>query len=279
MLVLVPQPFPSDAANANVHDYEAFLPSVRRRPGELAFLGGSRLNEILQTVPPNGVTAEIQRSFLARAGKTLDDGARGFGELALLHFSEFSGHPYERAQPDHPLMLALADLAASRGAVVAVHLEAVPRDMALPAGLQSPPNPRQVPENIAAFERLLSHNPAAKIVWLHNGWDNTGQRTPELVSRLLAAHPNLFLALKFHHSKFPQNQMVSANGPNPAWMAVVRNFPDRFMIGSDSFFASGSSPAGTVFEPSPIVGFLGHLPPPMAQRIGTANAQRVYGLN
>jgi len=278
-LVLVPPPFPSVAANANAHDYEVFLPSIRRHPTELAFLGGSYLNAILQTTDPAAVSPEIRRSFLAHAAKVLDDGARGFGELALLHFSEFEGHPYERAAPDHPLLLALADLAAGRDAPIAVHMEAVEKDMDLPMGLASPPNPPRIPANIAAFERLLSHNPAARIVWLHNGWDNTGQRTPQFVHRLMAVHPNLALALKFQRSRFPQNQVMAPGGPNPAWLAVIRSYPDRIIIGSDSFFASPDNRAGMIFQPQPIVAFLGRLPQPLAEQVGHLNAARLYGLD
>jgi hypothetical protein len=278
-LVLVPPPFPSVTANANAHDYEVFLPSVRRHPGELAFLGGSHLNAILQGTDPASVGPDIRRSFLARAGKVIDDGARGFGELALLHFSEFDGHPYERVAPDHPLLLALADLAASRNAPIAIHMEAVERDMDLPAGLASPPNPPRVAANIAAFERLLSHNPAARIVWLHNGWDNTGQRSPQLVQRLMAAHPNLTLALKFQRSRFPQNQVMAAGGANPGWLSVIHAYPNRIVIGSDSFFASADSRAGTIFQPQPIVAFLARLPPGLAEQVGSLNAARLYALD
>jgi len=197
----------------------------------------------------------------------------------LLHFSEFDGHPYERIAPDHPLLLALADLAASRNALIAVHMEAVEKDMDLPPGLASPPNPPRVTATIGAFERLLSHNPTTRIVWLHNGWDNTGQRTPQLVQRLLAAHPNLSLALKFQRSRFPQNQVMAPGGPNPDWLALIRSYPDRIVIGSGSFFAGPDSRAGTIFQPQPIVALLGRLPQPLAAQVGHLNAARLYTLD
>ena len=57
--------------------------------------------------------------------------------------------------------------------------------MPLPSHLKSPPNPPRLHANIAAFERLLAHNPRAKIIWDHAGWDNTGYRTADLCRRLL----------------------------------------------------------------------------------------------
>jgi hypothetical protein len=46
----------------------------------------------------------------------------------------------------------LADIAAEHGVPIDLHMEAVPEDMALPAGLKSPPNPPQLHANIAALQ-------------------------------------------------------------------------------------------------------------------------------
>ena len=232
----------------------------------------------MQATEPGRITPDIRAKFLAQAQRTLADGARGFGELAILHLSEFNGHPYESIAPDHPLLLDLADLAASRNSMIAVHMEAVERDMASPSTLATPPNPRTLLENISAFQHLLAHNPGARIVWLHAGWDNTGQRTPELTRRLMGMHPNLFLTLKFQHSHFPGNAVLTPGGPNPNWMALVRDYPDRIMIGTDSFFASSSSRVGGIFEPQPVLSLLSRLPSPLALRIGSQNADRIYNL-
>lgn len=279
VLVLVPQPFPYEGANPNAHDYDVFLNSVKRNPGQLAFLGGAKLNAMLQSTDPKAVTDQIRRQFMAQAVKTLDDGARGFGELAVLHFSEFEGHPYEGVQPDHPLLLELTDLAAARNAVVAIHMEMVEHDMDLPKGLASPPNPPRLTENISAFERLISHNQNAKIVWLHNGWDNTGQRTPELVGRLMATHPNLSLALKFHRSRFSQNGLIIGAGLNPGWNNIMQTYSDRVMIGSDSFFAGPANLAGAKFEPQPMMVLLSRLPSPLLEKVAFQNAERIYDLS
>jgi len=53
------------------------------------------------------------------------------------------------------------------------------------------PNPASLHENITAFRRLLDHNPRARIVWVHAGWDLTGERTVALMRSLLEAHRNL----------------------------------------------------------------------------------------
>lgn len=51
-----------------------------------------------------------------------------------------------------------------------IHMEAVPDDMPLPLGLNPSHNPGILKANISAFERLLSHNRKAKIIWAHAGW-------------------------------------------------------------------------------------------------------------
>src|SRR5260370_38218503 len=79
---------------------------------------------------------------------------------------------------------------------IELHMEAITRDMPFPnAELAGPPNPANLKENISAFERLLDHNPQARIVWIHAGWDFTGERTVPLTRRLLEKHPNLYMSV------------------------------------------------------------------------------------
>ncbi len=116
-------------------------------------------------------------------------------------------------------------------------MEAVPQDMPLPAGLKSPPNAPRLHANIAAFERLLSHNPRAKIIWAHLGSDNTGYRTVELDRRLLLAHPNLYMEIKTDPQSHGLNYPLAADGKlKPEWLQLFTDFPDRFVIGSDQHY-------------------------------------------
>ena len=177
----------------------------------------------------------MEKKFKERAEAILAAGAVGFGEMAAEHFP--SSTPYEFAPPDHPLFLLLADIAAQHDVPICIHMEAVPQDMDLPAPLKSPPNPPRLHANIAAFERLLAHNPRAKIVWAHLGWDTTGYRTPELTRRLLEAHPNLFMEIKLDPLDTELKNSPLSNGASgtikPEWLKLFTDFQDRFVIGSD----------------------------------------------
>ena len=185
-LVFMPSPF--TLADASRFDVERLLPGARKFAGRIYLLGGGgTLNPMIMEAARTGdAGAEIQKKFKERAEAVLAAGAVGFGEMAAEHFP--SSTPYEYAPPDHPLFLLLADIAAQHDVPISIHMEAVLRDMDLPAPLKSPPNPPRLHANIAAFERLLSHNPRAKIVWAHLGWDNTGYRTPELMRKLLTTY-------------------------------------------------------------------------------------------
>jgi hypothetical protein len=106
----------------------------------------------------------------------------------------------------------------------------VTRDMPFPAAeIAGPPNPATVHENIAAFERLLDHNRAARIVWVHAGWDLTGERTVPLMRRLLERHPNLYMTIKSDQHGTPATApFLRDGGLKPGWLAMLQQFPDRF---------------------------------------------------
>jgi predicted TIM-barrel fold metal-dependent hydrolase len=191
---------------------------------------------IMESVRTGDAGLEIQRKFKERAEQIVRDGAVGFGETTAEHLSFLPGQPYEYAPPDHPLFLLLADIAADHGMPIDFHSEVVPRAMRLPADLKSPPNPSELHENVAALERLLEHNPRAKILWAHAGSDNTGYRTPDLCRRLLRAHPNLYMEIKIDPLSLGQNPPVANGKIKPDWLKLFQDFPDRFVIGTDQHY-------------------------------------------
>jgi len=77
----------------------------------------------------------------------------------------------------------LTDIAAQTGMPIDLHMEAVPRDGPMPELILGGPNPRQLRENISGRKRLLEHNSKANIVWVHAGWNLTGERTVNLCAR------------------------------------------------------------------------------------------------
>ena len=273
-IVFMPPPFTGD--DPARYDVEVFLLAFNSHADKLAMLGGGgSLNAMIQQAASSGDAGPgVQRKFKERADELLRLGAVGFGELAAEHFQ--GATPYQSVPPDHPLFLLLADIAAMHGVPIVLHMEAVPRDTPLPASLKSPSNPPQLRANIDAFERLLAHNPRAKIIWAHAGWDNTGHRTAELCRRLLAAHPNLYMDVKIDPLKPGLNSPLAdgASGAiKPEWLKLFQDFPDRFVVGTDQHYP----------EPLPgpqrwlaIVLLLNQLPDGVRQKVARKNAESLY---
>ncbi len=157
-------------------DYPAYVDELRRYPGQFGFLGGGGfLNSMIHEFPrPDDITADIKERFTTIAEKIADAGAAGFGEIAVLHLSLTRNHPFEQVAPEHPLLLALSEVAGRRGLVIDLHMDPMVANGPPPPGLQVPPNPPMLMGNVAGLERLLAHDRAARIVWAHGGSDFTG---------------------------------------------------------------------------------------------------------
>jgi predicted TIM-barrel fold metal-dependent hydrolase len=254
----------------------AELRAIARQSAKLAFAaGGESLNPLLQETNPERVSADLVRRFSAIATEIAAAGAASFGELAAEHFSSGRGrHPYESSPPDHPLLFALADIAASHSLPIDLHMEAVPADMPFPPNRPQGPNPHELHANIPRLERLLEHNREARIVWLHAGWDLTGERTIALMRGLLERHPNLAMSIKCDHSGarvtapfFPDERAV-----RPGWIAMLSAFPDRFMIGSDQFVGEETE------RMEHARALIDGLPPELGRQVASGNARRIYRL-
>ncbi len=277
-LLFLPSPF--TLSNATRFDAEFLLAAEKGHRDKLAFLGGGgTLNPMIQEAMRTGdARPEVQRRFKQRAEEIIRLGAVGFGEMTAQHPP--SSTPYQYAPPDHPLFLLLADIAAEHNVPIDLHMEAVVKAMPIPASWHviPLPNPPVMHPNIAAFERLLDHNPHAKIVWAHAGWDNTGDRTAALTRRLLQAHPNLYMELKNDPLAVGLNPFLThgATGTlKPEWLKIFQDFPDRFVVGSDQHYPQ---PKKGPQRWAAVVRVLNQLPPDLRRKIGLENAMRIYGL-
>ena len=284
-IVVMSPPRPLEGA-----DFESFAEIAKKYAPRIVMLGGGgTLNPMLHeaTRSPE-VSDEVRRRFEETAERIIASGAKGFGEITAHHVSLLPSHPYEWMPPDHALYLLLSDIAARHDVPIDLHFDPVPADVATPPSLSSPRNPPVLKANIAAFERLLAHNRRAKIVWAHAGSDPVGFFTPQLVRELLGRHPNLSLSIR-PLSPFPGSMLnPKAGGPNSEWIAVLRAFPDRFVLGSDSFVAAsgfaGSEALHTFAQRAQmqrrgIRQLLTLLPGDVARRIAYENAERLYRLN
>ena len=75
-----------------------------------------------------------------------------------------------------------------------------------------------------AVERLFKQWPQARILWAHSGFDR-----PENVREMLRKHKNLWgdLAFRTDHG--------SGGKVDAEWRKVFLEFPDRFLLGTDTF--------------------------------------------
>lgn len=142
----------------------------------------------------------------------------GFGELAPLHFSLREKHPFMVYPANHGWLKWLCDMASTNNMFVDLHIEATS-------------------ETVAQLEDLLAHNRAAKIIWDHAGWSNTGEMTPALLTQMLADNANLYLNLKLEEatngtavSSYP----LDASGTLKSdWKTLLQTYADRIYIGTD----------------------------------------------
>ena len=279
--IFLPSPFP--VADKGAFDIELIQSAAGKYYPEKvsAIGGGGTLNPMIEEAVRAGATSpELEKRFKDRAEEIARLGAVGFGELTAEHEPSTSTPAYQSAPPDHPLFLLLSDIAAEHNMSITLHMEAVTETMPIPAAwhVNPMPNPPQLRPNIAAFERLLAHNPRAKIVWAHEGWDNTGVRTVALSRKLLQTHPNLYMELKIDPLSPGLNSPLADGGSGklkPEWLKLFQDFPDRFVIGSDQHYPM---PDNGPQRWQAVVLLFNQLPPDLRSKIGTENATRIYNL-
>ena len=279
--VFMTPPLPS--GHPAKYDVAQLAVALQPNTDRVAFLGGGgSLNGMIHEAAETGsVSAELRASFDSTAAALLAQGARGFGEIAAMHLSLFSGHPYESVAADHELLRRLADVAAERGVPVDLHLDVVTADQPLPPTLARPPNPATLTENLAAFERLLEHNRGANIVWDHAGTDFTGQRTVALMRQVLQRHSNLYISLTLgrHPPPTQPNSPLDTDGRlRPEWISLIEDFSDRFVLGSDHFYQDPGAPRPFLATLDPTLAILTQLPVDVAIRVGAENAKALFGL-
>jgi hypothetical protein len=141
-----------------------------------------------------------------------------------------------------PVLMALADMAAERGLMLQIHGDAEVLD--------------------AVFER----QPRLTVLWAHLG---TNPR-PEVIAPVLARHPNLYADTSVRDGRF-----VDAQGRLRAeWQAFFTEHADRVLVGVDTFWTRRWKRFDQVA--AEIRGWLGQLPPDVAEQLARDNAERLF---
>lgn len=115
-----------------------------------------------------------------------------------------------------------------------------------------------------AVERLFAQWPQARILWAHAGFER-----PERVREMLRKHKNLWADLAFRTDHAAGGKVA------PEWRAAFMEFPDRFMVGTDTYV-----PERWHYLPEHASwsrGWLADLPREVAERIAWRNGEAVIG--
>jgi hypothetical protein len=117
-----------------------------------------------------------------------------------------------------------------------------------------------------AVERILRHAPGVKLIWAHTGMSTSMDK----VEQMFEKYPNIVGELSYR-SDLQENGTL-----NPRWKQLMLKYPDRFVIGTDTWVTPRWS------EVESLAAFyrrmLSALPRDVAERIAYRNGMTMFGL-
>jgi predicted TIM-barrel fold metal-dependent hydrolase len=116
----------------------------------------------------------------------------------------------------------------------------------------------------AALEALYAHDPKVKVIWAHSGFSTR----PDVIAAHMARHPTLVGELSFRYDITENGKMA------PAWQSLFTRYPERFVIGSDTWVNQRWVQYGEIMDW--YRGWLALLPADIARRIAFANAAGLF---
>ena len=114
--------------------------------------------------------------------------------------------------------------------------------------------------DVDALERLFRQWPEARILWAHSGFEH-----PAKVREMLRKHRNLWSDLAFRSDHGGGGKVA------PEWREAFVEFPDRFLVGTDSFTPERWHYIGEHARWSRA--WLSDLPKDLAEKIGWKNGE------
>ncbi|MCZ7404221.1 MAG: amidohydrolase family protein [Candidatus Methanoperedens sp.] len=251
-------------ASLNPNQAEYGIPDAAKQyPDRFVALYGGEAIAMLESAATSGsYTKADEEKYINLLEKEMRSGSyRGFGEIGLRHFvpAKASNAANQTIPGDHPWMFIMSDIAAKYNVPIDIHMEATD-------------------DTIRGFESLLDHNKSTKIIWDHAGWSNTGKATPQLIRQLMEKHPNLYTSIKIIKEKVSSAAYIFDNDGTitPEWMALFKDYPDRFMIGSDIKLGVREGEISYVKDQRKV---LSQLPPEILKKIERENAEKIFRMN
>ena len=124
----------------------------------------------------------------------------------------------------------------------------------------------------AAIDLLMAHTPTQgqklHLIWAHTG---IGGTPVARVDQLMARYPRLMGELSYRPGLTCEGGQLC-----PEWRALLLKYPDRFMIGSDTWINQRWLYYGELMQGYRT--WLGGLPDDVARRIGWDNGARLFGV-
>ena len=114
--------------------------------------------------------------------------------------------------------------------------------------------------DVDAVNRLFAQWPQARVLWAHSGFES-----PDKVRELLRRHPRLWCDLAY------RSEHAAGARVDPAWRAAFDEFPDRFMVGTDTFTPERWHYIGPHARSARE--WIATLPPPLAEKLAWRNAE------
>ena len=115
-----------------------------------------------------------------------------------------------------------------------------------------------------AIERILRHAPGVRIIWAHTGM-STGM---DKVEEMFARYPSLVGELSY------RGDINDGGTLNPRWRALMLKYPDRFMVGTDTWVTSRWSEVPEIL--ATYRRLLSGLPQDVAEKVAWRNGMRFF---
>jgi hypothetical protein len=120
----------------------------------------------------------------------------------------------------------------------------------------------------AAVEQLFALEPKLTVLWAHAGMSEPA----DVVEAMMAKYPRLYADTSFRAGDIaPGGQQLDAR-----WRAVLTRFPDRFLIGTDTYANTQWESYGSLIAASRA--WLDKLPREIAVAIAYKNALALFGM-
>ncbi|MHA1598986.1 MAG: amidohydrolase family protein [Alphaproteobacteria bacterium] len=120
--------------------------------------------------------------------------------------------------------------------------------------------------NAGVIDALFAAAPDLTILWAHAGMNDP----PDAIAELLARHPRLYADLSFRAADVGDGERI-----RPEWLELFGRFPDRLMVGSDTYVSERWFGYGEIIDEFRV--WLDQLPPNIARAVASENAKALLG--